>query len=218
MKEKREKINRRIVRTIFRYILLSLLLLAAILVFIFLILRMNYAQWKEDYDSADLVVLNLEGDLRDFEDALESKIIDYNTSESGHSFLELNQEESIFLFSRALEESLPTGFEVKKMALISEPGNWYIYFKTDFNSFSFPWIAINLMKEDVQSVNVYVEDLFLGNMSFRKLFLGFLVDSVNQGIRNSIELVNDGNFAGKVFENIELRENGLVIRSRRVSL
>ncbi len=218
MKAKKKGAKNKRIKVISRYVVLCLLLLLSIFVFTFLILRMNYAQWKVDFDRADLVMLDLDEDLRDLKSSLESKIADYNESEETHSFLELNQEESLLLFSVALEESLPKGFEVRKMSLISNPGNWYVYFKTDFHSFSLPWIAINLKKEDVQSVDIYVEDLFLGNMSFKGLFLGSLVDSINQGIAHSIKLVNDGNFAGKVFENIELREDGLVIRSRSVSL
>ena len=44
-----------------------------------------------------------------------------------------------------------------------------------------------------------------------------IVEKTNVGLSRAIRLINDGNFAGRIFENIELGTESLVIKSRNIS-
>ena len=148
---------------------------------------------------------------------LEEKIAQYNEMTGEYAFIEFDKRESLFLFSQSLDESLPEWVEIEKTALETSRGNWRFFVKGSAFNLSLPWIQISLFKEDMQSVDIFVDDIFFGNLSFKNIYLNSIVENVNRGLRRSIQSVNDGNFAGRVFENIELAQDSLIIRSRNIT-
>ncbi len=205
------------IKVFLKYLLGLTLFFLMASVLAFFILRNSYNNWTEDFLSANVMILNLSEDMYEIEESLESKIFTYNADERDNVFIQITTEESLLLFSKALSESFPDLIEVTHMGLIPYRGNWFVYVKSEMYSVSLPWFGFNLRKDDVQSIDIYIEDVFLGNMSFKKLFLESFVEEINRGINRSLRLVNDGNFAGRIFENIELTEEYLVIRSRKIS-
>jgi hypothetical protein len=200
---------------------LIILGVAILFVFFFLILislyKYNYEQWEESFLKSDAFFLNLDENTEDLEKNIEKKILDYNRRSEEYTFIEFSNEEFLFLFGSGLSESSPDWLNVKKSALISSPGRWVFYFKSSFRDTSLPWIGFVLTKEDMQSVDLFVEDILIGNVSVRNISFESIVEDVNEGINHSMRLINDGNFAGKVFENIELGSESVTIKSRSIT-
>ncbi len=178
----------------------------------FLLFR-NYKTWENDFLSSDVEFFDFKNETVD----LNEKILRYNESEREYAFIEFSKRESLFLFSKALDDSLPDWFEVEKTGLETSSGLWSFFVKTSVWDFELPWFEILLVKDQVQSIDIYIEDIFIGNFSFKNSFLNSTVEKANDGLKRAIRLVNDGNFAGRVFENIELHFEVLVIKSRNIS-
>ncbi len=172
----------------------------------------NYQSWELEFSQLDgIVFIDLEAEKVD----LDKKILGYNQSRKEYAFVEFTKKESLFLISKSLGESLPDWVILEKAGLIPTHGFWRIYLKTSVWGKDLPWFEIWLLKDNVQSVDIYVEDLFLGNISLKNF--GGIVEKVNGGFTRSMRLINDGNFAGRIFENIELGSDGMVIKSRNIS-
>ncbi|GEM_PF-3235650 len=214
--EKRKGDLKKITKSFLKYLGVFLLILLFILLIFFLVLRSTYLSWKEERES-DLVILDLEEDISGYERELEESIEEYSRAEGTYSFIELSKKESLLLFSKAFEDSLPNVFQVNKMGLLADYGEWRVFVKTEAFSIDLPWIGFYLKKEGMQSIDIYVEDIFLGNVSLSRLFLRSQVESINEGISKSIELIGKGEFLGKEFENIEFKEDEMVIRSREAT-
>ncbi len=180
---------------------------------LFFLFSNNYKDWQEGFESSSIEML----DFKDNQIELDGKIQEYNEAESEYAFIEFDKRESLFLLSMSLDESLPDWVEIEKTALETSRGNWRFFVKSQVLNFSFPWLQISLSKEEVQSVDVYIDDIFLGDLSFKNIYLDFVVENANRGLARAIQLVNDGNFAERVFENIELAEDSLIIRSRNIT-
>lgn len=179
---------------------------------LFLLFSSNYKNWEEEFENSEIEIVDFRTEGID----LDEKILEYNEIEREHAFIEFNKEESLFLLSMGLNESLPEWIEIEKTALQTSRGNWRFFVKSRALSLSLPWLQISLSKEEVQSVDVYIDDIFLGGLSFKNIYLNSIVDNTDRGLARAIQLVNDGNFAGRVFENIELTEDSLIIRSRNI--
>jgi hypothetical protein len=193
--------------------LILLILFLSFTSFLYFLFSKNYKEWEEEFQTSEIEML----DYGDEKVDLDAKILEYNNTESEIAFIEFTKKESLLLFSQALDESLPNWIEIEKTALETSMGNWRFFVKSKTSRFSLPWFEISLSKEGFQSVNVYIEDMFLGDLSLRNIGLNSVVENSNRGLSRAIQLVNDGNFAGRVFENIELAEHSLIIRSREIS-
>ncbi len=199
---------------IFFYILVTLVL---IFITVFFLLKFSNDKWAEEFFKQDLVSLDLTEDNFKLEEGLEKKILDYNLSEDQYSFIEFTEKESLLLFGRALNDSFPRVFSVTEMALIPSYGDWHIYSNVSVFDYDLFWISFNLKKELAQSVDIFVDDVFVGDLSFKNIFLEKTISDINTGISSSFDLIVDGSFGNRVFENIELTEDSLVILSRDVS-
>ena len=180
---------------------------------LFLLFWSNYKDWEEEFENSEIQIV----DFKTEEIDLDEKILEYNEIEREHAFIEFDKEESLFLLSMGLSESLPEWVEIEKTALETSRGNWRFFVKSRALGVSLPWLQVSLSKEEVQSVDVYIDDIFLGDLSFKNIYLNSIVDNTDRGLARAIQLVNDGNFAGRVFENIDLTEDSLIIRSRNIT-
>jgi hypothetical protein len=195
------------------YILPPILLVVSFLSFLIFLFAKNYQSWEETFPSSDIFILEIPND----QISLDGKIREYNEEGKEYSFIEFTKEESLFLLSDATGNSLPDWVELEKTGLYTSKGLWKFYLKTKAFSFEMPWLEIILKKEDVQSVEIFVEDVSIGDLSLKNIGFSSVVSKIDDGFGRAIRLVNDGNFAGRVFENIELGDENLVIKSRNFS-
>ncbi len=193
--------------------LVLLILLITFVSFLYILLSNSYKQWEVGFVESDLEFLDYQNESVD----LEEKILDYNASDSEYAFIEFTKKESLFLLTQSLDESLPDWIEIQKTALDTSEGRWEFFVKSKIANSSLPWVQIVFVKEGFQSVDIHIADILVGNLSFKNFNLDIIVENANRGLERGIQLVNDGNFAGRVFVNIELTQDSLIIRSRNIS-
>ncbi len=190
-----------------------LVLIVSFTSFLFVLFSNSYEAWEEDFEKSEVLFL----DFREESVDLEDKIQEYNKVTGEYSSIALSQKEALFLISQALDESLPDWASVQETALDTSVGNWNLFVKIQAFERTMPWLNIEFSKKkDIQSVDIYVEDLSLGDFSLKRFGFEGVVENVNGGVQRALQLVNDGNFAGRVFENIELGEEELIIKSRNI--
>ncbi len=181
--------------------------------FLFVFFSNSYEAWEGDFEKSEVLFL----DFREESVDLEDKIQEYNKVTDEYSSIVLSQKEALFLISQALDESLPEWASVQETALDTSVGNWNLFVKTQAFERTMPWLSIEFSKKkDIQSVDIYVENISVGNFSLKRFGFERVVENVNGGVQRALQLVNDGNFAGRVFENIELGEEELIIKSRNI--
>lgn len=210
VKEKEEK-EAKVFTWYFPFLILFILLLS-FSSFLFFLFSKNYKEWEKEFENSSIEIFDYQNEKVD----LDEKIEEYNNMQTEYAFIEFTKEEALFLFSQALDESMPEWFNMKETALETERNSWKFFAKGEISNFTLPWFQISLAKEPIQSVDIYIDDIFFGNLSFRNLGLESVVENSNRGLSRAIKLINDGNFAGRVFENIELTEDSLIIRSRNI--
>lgn len=193
--------------------LVLFILFFSFLSFLLFLFSNNYKNWEKEFLNSEVLFLDFKNENLD----LDEKISEYNRVEGEYAFIELTQEESLFLFSNALSESLPDWIEIQKTGLVTSEGEWIFYIKSNAWNISLPWFGIFLFKENIQSIDIYIEDIFLGDFSSKNFGLYSILEKSNSGLERAIKLVNDGNFAGRIFENIELGQESLIIKSRNTS-
>ncbi len=198
---------------LFIFIFPPILLILTFVFFLTFLFVKNYQSWEKTFPEPDILILDFPNDST----SLDEKIKKYNEDQSEYSFIELTKEESLLLMSNSFEQSLPDWVELEKTGLHTTQGTWSLYLKTKAFSFEMPWLEIILVKENLQSVEILVKDVSVGDLSLRNINLGFVIEEINDGFGRAMRLVNDGNFAGRIFENIELGDQNLVIKSRSFS-
>lgn len=148
--------------------------------------------------------------------SLLDKIDKYNKESSEYVFIELSRQEFLYLFTKSVQASVPDGVKINEARLLTYPRRWVFYFKGQYGNFAFPWVGIAVQKDGSQSIDLYIDDAYIGDYSLNSFYLEKVVNDLNNGLRNGLHVVNDGNFAGRYFENIELGEDTLIIKSRNI--
>lgn len=189
-----------------------LVLIISFFSFLFVFFSKSYEAWEEEFEKSEILFLDLGEEID-----LEEKIQEYNRVTDEYSSIVFSKEEALFLISQALDESLPDWIDVQKVGLDASRGEWDFFLKTEVFERDMPWVKVEISKkEDIQSVDLEVDDIFLGDFSLNRFGFGNVVENVDGGVKRAMQLVNDGNFAGRVFENIELGEEELIIKSRNI--
>jgi hypothetical protein len=90
--------------------------------------------------------------------------------------------------------------------------DWLLYVQLTWNGMRLPWATLRLQKDNIQTAQIFVSSLKVGPYSADDFGLKSVRDSINSGIQNSIILVNENEFTGRRFVNIDMDENGVVIK------
>ncbi|MBD3329089.1 hypothetical protein GF357_01190 [Candidatus Dojkabacteria bacterium] len=186
---------------------------------IFLNLRRNYQDWEKQFTSevAQTEVLSMsdEAKMTELSDQVESKITAFSESTEIVDFIEFNVNEVEYLLGQKLSDSMPDGLEIDKIYIESGDGRWDIYFQPKSSTRKvFPWISLAVTKAEVESPRVKIDAVRVGEYDVSEFGVGFLVDDLNSGYTEALNLVNENEFTGRRFENIELEVNGLIVKGR----
>lgn len=180
------------------------------------VLYQRYKGWETDfYNNSNYISLNM-SETSSVSKSLSDKIDQYNKDNAEYVFIELSKQESLYLFTKSVQSSVPSGVEITESRLLTYPRRWVFYFKSQYGKVSLPWFGIAVQKDDSQSIDLYIDDAYIGDYSLTSFYMQKVVDDFNNGLRNGLHVVNDGNFAGRYFENIELGEDTMIIKSRNI--
>jgi len=71
---------------------------------------------------------------------------------------------------------------------------------------------ITLQKDNIETAQVYSTDFAIANFSLNEIGIEFFTNKINQGLSDSLLLVNENSYSGRVYKNIELDNEGMVIK------
>jgi hypothetical protein len=189
--------------------------LLAVLI-VFLILRGEYRGWVDRFEgshlSNDFIYVE---DSEEIEKSLEEKILKFSQSEKDVESMELSTQEVFIAFADQFESSIPENVDVYRGYVDSDFGSWNIYLQTKHNERVLPWVIVNLNKDEGEGIQLYVSSISLGSYDLTDFGFKSVVDNVNKGLTDAFVLVNQSDFTGRVFENIELEPGVMVIKGRK---
>lgn len=191
-----------------------LIILMSVLVLWFAIYR-EYIKWEESFqNSIDKETIVLLSDTK-LKDSGTKKLEKFSTSINKIDFVELSDREFTYLVGESLDTSLPLGIKYEQGYVESDWATWNIYVKTKFKNTNLPWIRLKIMKDNTESPEIYVKTISLGNFDLTDYGLKIVINNVNKGIREAILLVNESDFTGRVFRNIELEKGKVTIKGEK---
>jgi len=101
---------------------------------------------------------------------------------------------------------------IEDICINPSKGEWTVYINIKVENFDLPWIKLNVIKDERETVELYVSEISLGDMKIPDILANGILDEINRGISDGILIVNENNFLGKNITNIELLNDGVVIR------
>lgn len=179
--------------------------------FISFILIKNYNNWESGFEKniyrGNLAILPYKSD-----GTAEMKIAKFTLSNENTESLILSPYEFANLILLTSKGYLDKEITVERVYIEPEDSRWNLYIEFVYKGYSV-WFSVDLNKDDMQTAQLYITDIYLGGYSFGKYF--DLIYKINTGIANSILTVNENGFSGRYLENIELMEDKIVVKGSR---
>ena len=198
-----------------RFFFSVLIFLGGIIVLVGLLLGyvfLKYRGWEKEFDSqiqSEYVIDSQVIKSKEFN----KKITQFSLSLEDTQFLELNVQEIGSIVLSVLESYVGEDLEIEEMYISPSDSLWYIYVKVRYQDISV-WISTDINKDQIQSAQIYVTDIKIGPFSISKFNTAW-VDLINSGIGDSIVTLNENGLVGRYIENIELREDSVVLKGSR---
>lgn len=197
-------------------LLTSLFLIVILsLIFLWVIVFREYRKWEGAFElerfEKDYITL----DNTSIKNTVDEKLKNFAKSNAKVDFVEITDKEFMYLVGESLNKSLPLEVTYQRGYVESEEGIWHLYIKTERKGFEFPWIVLSVVKDNTESPEIYIQSMSLGNFDFTDYGARIVIDRINKGIRDAILLVNESDFTGRVFRNIELEKGKMTIKGEK---
>lgn len=196
-------------------------LIALIAIFLFVVigilvaLRTGYVNWQSSFESKHLSTDYTYFSGEKFEatvKSLEEKIKTFSASKKKTDFVEFNTQESIVLIGQEFASALPEYLKLNRMYLEPSKNAWLLYFQVKYNDFDLPWVTIKLEKDNIETPQLFITEIKVGPYSLDDFGLKSVRGNINSGIQEAIILVNENQFTGRKFINIDLDEKGMIVK------
>jgi len=187
----------------------KILLLIIILLVVGLIAypTVRYFLWAKNFkqEKSSLTCVSNTEEVTDLDAKFESFVI----SNEKNEYVELNEEEVVSLLSSL---NFQGSSKIDDICVVSEKGTWKIYANLVLGGLNIPWIYFDVVKDEMQTAQLYVSSISIGNMPIPSFISKVLLEKVNTGISDAITHVNENSFAGREIDNIELLDNKIVVK------
>lgn len=140
---------------------------------------------------------------------LDEKFRDFVISEENTSFIELSDNEVLSLLRST---NIISGGDVKDICVQPGKGTWSIYASISLQGINLPWIKIDIAKDTMETAQLYVSNIFVGNILIPEQMSQNIKTQLNKGISDALILVNENNFLGRKVQNIELLDDKIVVK------
>jgi len=142
------------------------------------------------------------------------RVEEYILSKESTDFLTLSPEEvghTVFgSLAQMVEESV---LETTNVYIEPSKGVWKICARARLRDVRnvYAWVCADVTKDDMQTAQIYLKNLEIQGIDIGKIYPGSLI-MINQGIAEAVVIANENGFVGRVFENMELLEDELIIK------
>lgn len=148
------------------------------------------------------------------EDAFNSRIEKYIISQEDTNFITFSpQEVGKVLFGSLTEMVENSDVEITNMYIDPSKGVWKVCASSRARDFEklHAWICADVTKDSMQTAQLYITELKVQGINVGKIYPK-LVTSVNQGIAEALVTANENGFVGRIFENMELLEDEVIVK------
>lgn len=143
--------------------------------------------------------------------SFDSRIRDFIFSSDRSDYIQFTKEEVLYLISSEFEKE-DSEILVKDMCVDSSKGIWKVYLNLTVAGIKNVWFIFDIIKDDRETAELYVDNLYLGNFQLPSFISSSLKGKINKGISDAILLVNENSFSGRSITNIELLEEDVVVK------
>lgn len=205
-------------KKVFKTLLLLFLLVILALTVIAFVSYRRYSKWEETELSKPGIICTSDiAQESSGEEGLgaviEDKIKKFALSDTKTDFVVLTENEMLYLF---LENFTNEGdVKVEDICLKPSKGIWQLYLKTKYEKISLPWLVLDIVKDNIETAEVYVREVHLGDLEFPAFLESWVRDDLNRGISDGIIMLNENNFLGRRIDNIELLEDRVIFKGTR---
>ncbi len=192
---------RRIILIIFAIISLSFV--------VYIVSR--YFSWEKDFFSNnENITCTFDEEYNEQNLNILDRIENFVFSENRLEFMTFSRKEMLYILRNTLQGN--ENVEVQDICLLSQKGMWRLYFHFKMGSAQFPWIGVDIIKDNRETVEVYSRSMFLGDMKIPEVITKEVLHNFNKGISDAILVVIENNFLGKSIKNIDLLDESIVIK------
>ncbi len=173
------------------------------------IVLFKYNSWKKEFNKEGDNISCFSNIHQDSNIDTSEKIKDFVLSSSS-GYLQFSIDETLSFLHNDVKVS--EGMNIEDICINPSKGEWTVYINIKVENFDLPWIKLNVIKDERETVELYVSEISLGDMKIPDILANGILDEINRGISDGILIVNENNFLGKNITNIELLNDGVVIR------
>jgi len=186
--------------------LLTLLIMVLLFLIFFLF---QYFSWRQTFFN-DTTNTSCYSQNSGAEQANTEEIVkNFVLSERKIEFMTFTRSEIIYLMKNSFDRI--GDIEIEDLCLVSDKGVWKIYLYPKIGSLQLPWVGIDIIKDERETVELYSKNLYLGEMRVPEIIAKEMLNKINRGISDGILLVTENEFLGKSIKNVELLKDSIVI-------
>ncbi len=143
--------------------------------------------------------------------SFDNRIRDFIFSSNRSDYIQFTKGEVLYLISSEFGKE-DSEILVKDMCVDSSKGIWKVYLNLTVAGIKNVWFIFDIIKDDRETAELYVDNLYLGNFQLPSFMSSSLKGKINKGISDAILLVNENSFSGRSITNIELLEEDIVVK------
>lgn len=139
----------------------------------------------------------------------DEKFKNFVMSEDSTTFIELSAGEVLSLLQST---NILSGGDIEDICIQPAKKVWSIYANISLQGINIPWIRVDIAKDIMETAQLYVENMYIGNILIPERIAQNIKEQLNKGISDALILVNENNFLGRKIQNIELLEDKIVVK------
>lgn len=188
------------------------ILIAILLLLISLLgyISIRYFSWKSIFFVNKENLTCTSDDDYDEEVNIFDRVKNFVLSGGKTEFMTFTRKELLFVLRDSIKEN--DTVQIEEMCLTSERGAWKIYIHPRVGVLQFPWIGVDIVKDERETAELYSKNVYIGDMRVPNGMVKKLLGEMNKGISDGLLLVIENNFLGKSIQNIELLGDSIVIK------
>lgn len=167
----------------------------------------SYFVWQANLQK-EISQLHCESNLSE-DISLDEKFKNFVLSEDDVTFVELNPDEVTSLIGNT---NIINGGTIENICVMPHKNVWNVLAKVDLQGIKLPWLRLDVSKDTIESAQLYVSDIYVGNQLLPEKIVSALKSQINKGISDALILVSENNFLGRTITNIELLEDKIVVK------
>ena len=188
------------------FLSLIVILLIAGSLFIF-----RYRKWHAEFES-NLDPHYLSKNYEEIPMDLQSRFYEFVASTEKNDFIEISVSEFADVLYFVAKQNDPESINVEKVYIEPSEGEWRIYVDFNIGHCDLPWMSLNLIKDERETAELYVRNMYIGDFDITKVIPGHWVNEINRGISDALLQFNENLFSKRYIQNIELLEDNVIIK------